>query len=229
MSARTISLARAAAIASALAAASCVAPPPDFDYHAYLEHMPRSILVLPPLDESIDVDAAYGFLSRVSKPLAERGYYVFPVAVVDAMMKENGLPTPGEMNQVSLHKIDEVIGADAVMYVTVKSWGTSYHVLDAATVVTVEARLLDVKTGTEIWRGVRTAEHHSSSGGSEPFSMLAAALVTQMTSSTGEYSRSLSVAADQMLFYDPHQGLLPGPYDPGRDDEMKKRDLHRPN
>ena len=68
-----------------------------FDYSAYLAHMPRSILVLPPTNESTEVMAPYIYLSTVTRPLAEQGYYVFPVAVIDSMMKENGLSSPEEM------------------------------------------------------------------------------------------------------------------------------------
>jgi hypothetical protein len=214
------------ALAASGVLASCTTPV-DYDYSAYLNHMPRSILVLPPLDETIEVDVASGCLSHITRPLAERGYYVFPVAVVDAMMKENGLPTSGEMQQVSLKKLDEVFGADAVMYLTVKEWGTSYKVVDTATIVTIDARLVDVKTGIELWRGQKTAEVHSSSGAGDPFSLLAAALVTQVISTTTDQSRALSATTDQLLFFDPHVGLLPGPYDPHRDEELKARKLTR--
>jgi hypothetical protein len=225
MSATKLSFACALSILAALPIASCVAPPVDYDYTEYLAHMPRSILVLPPLDETIEVDAGCGAMSRVTRPLAERGYYVFPVAVVDAMMKENGLPTAGEMHQVSLKKLDEVFGADAVMYMDIKNWGTTYHVIDTATTVTIQAQLVDIKTGTELWRGQKTLEMHSSSGGSEPISMLVAALLTQAMSPAINESRHLSADVDQSLFFDPHVGLLPGYYDPHRDVEMKDRKL----
>ena len=44
-----------------------------------------------PLNASPDVKATYSYLSTVTRPLAERGYYVFPVAVVDQVLKDNGL------------------------------------------------------------------------------------------------------------------------------------------
>ena len=74
---------------------SCVTPP--YDYGPYLEHLPHSILVIPPLNTSPEVNAPYSYLSTVTLPHAERGYYIFPVAVVDAFLKENGMPTPGEI------------------------------------------------------------------------------------------------------------------------------------
>ncbi len=136
------------------------------DYSAYLEHMPRSILVLPPLNNSVEPAAPYIYISTVTRPLAERGYYVFPVAVIDLMMKENGLPTPGEMHQVSLAKIDEILGADAVLYVTIEEWGTEYHIISSTTKVRILATLVDVKTGKTLWSGRHAAVHGS--GGGDP-------------------------------------------------------------
>ena len=62
-----------------------------YDYTNLRAHPPRSILVLPPINESTDTRGTYGYLSTVTKPLAEMGYYVYPVAVVNQFMKENGL------------------------------------------------------------------------------------------------------------------------------------------
>ena len=60
---------------------------------------------------------------------------MFPVAVIDAFLKENGMPTPGEMHKVSLARVREVTGADAVLYVTLEDWGQHYNVVSSQTVV----------------------------------------------------------------------------------------------
>src|ERR1041385_2330536 len=86
------------------------------DYTAFREHRPRSILVLPPLNRSTVVEGTYGYLSTVTMPLAEMGYYVFPVSEVDEFLKENGMPTAGEMHQIPLNKVSEILGADAVLF-----------------------------------------------------------------------------------------------------------------
>jgi hypothetical protein len=91
----------AAILASLLALAGCQTVKP-YDYTNFRAHPPRSILVLPPLNESTAVEGTYGYLTTVTRPVAERGYYVFPVAVVDQFMKENGLPTANEMQQAPL-------------------------------------------------------------------------------------------------------------------------------
>ena len=77
-------------------------------------------LVLPPVNESLDTSASYSFLTHVTLPLAEGGYYVFPVAVVEETFRENGLTNPEEIHSLGLDKLYEVFGADSVMYITIK-------------------------------------------------------------------------------------------------------------
>lgn len=74
----------------------CVAPPKSLDYSAYKQARPRSILVLPPVNESPDVKATYGVLAQVTVPLAEAGYYVVPVALADETFRQNGLSTASD-------------------------------------------------------------------------------------------------------------------------------------
>ena len=64
------------------------APKKSYDYTAFRQSKPKSILVLLPKNESPDVKAGYGVLSQVTLPLAEAGYYVFPVAVVETPLNK---------------------------------------------------------------------------------------------------------------------------------------------
>ena len=192
--------------------AGCETPP--YDYTSFRAHPPRSILVLPPLNESTDIRATYGYLSTVTLPAAERGYYVFPVAVIDIVMKENGLPTAWEMQQVDLKKIDEVIGADAVLYITVKEYGTKYRIVDSDTVVQAEGKLVDVKTGILLWEGKGRLEKSSSEGSNNGLYDLIAAIINQIASSKTDQAHQLSWVVNYQMLTTKDHGLLPGPYLP---------------
>src|SRR5690349_11758531 len=146
-----------ALFALGLALAGCQTVKP-YDYTNFRAHPPRSILVLPPLNESTEVQGTYGYLSTVTQPIAERGYYVFPVEVVDQFLKQNGMPTAGEMHQVPLKKVSEIVGADAVLFLTLKQYGSKYVVLNSVTTVQVEAKLVDTRTGVLLWEGVGMAQ-----------------------------------------------------------------------
>lgn len=184
-----------------------------YDYTNYRAHPPRSILVLPPLNESTTLAGTYGYLSTVTFPLAEMGYYVFPVAVVDQLLKENGMPTAGEMHQVPLHKIAEITGADAVMFVTLQQYGSKYQLINSKTVVQVKARLTDTRTETLLWEGTALAQQDSGGSGNI-FADLIAAAIVQAISSTGDNAHNVSRLANANLFRTKDTGLLYGPYNP---------------
>ena len=193
-----------------------------YDYGPLIEHMPRSIVVLPPLDETPEVDACYGWLSTITRPLADQGYYVFPVALVDRIMRENGLPTPGEMHQVSLSKLSEVFGADAVLYVTVKEWGTSYRVLASVTTVHVTARLVDLATGSQIWAGQSRVRRNPNDNQNGLLGMLIGALVNQVATSIADPTVDVARDANSSLVGNSSHGLLYGPRHPQHEEQLRE-------
>lgn len=200
-------------LAASLALTGCVASKP-YDYTNFRAHPPRSIVVLPPLNQSTDIKGTYSYLSTVTRPLAEMGYYVFPVVEVDELMKENGLPTAGEMHQVPLDKIGQIIGADAVLYVTLKQYGSKYEVISSVTTVSAEAKLVDVKTGLTLWEGSATAQQSSGDSGGGIIGALITAAVTQIVNSATDPAHDVSSMANYQLFTPKDRGLLSGPYYP---------------
>jgi hypothetical protein len=186
------------------------------DYTAFEAYAPKSILVLPPVNQSVDETAPYVFLSQVTKPLAEQGYYVFPVAVVDHFMKQNGQYIAADMHAIPSSKLAKIFGADAVLYVSINDWGQKYQLIDSQTIVDFSARLVDAKTGVELWAGSK----QMSQGGSDNDNdlgiagMLVAALVNQVVNDVIDRSKDVAATANQQLFGSDVVGLLPGPYLP---------------
>jgi hypothetical protein len=199
-----------AAASTLLALAGCAANQP-YDYTNYRAHPPRSILVLPPVNESVAVEGTYGYLSTVSQPLAELGYYVFPVALVDQLLKENGMPTAYEMHQVALNKVVEITGADAVLYPTLKVYGSKYHVLSSDTTVHVAATLVDTRTGSTLWQGEGIGQQGSGGSGNIFADMIAAAVVQAINSGT-DRAHGVSRLANVNMLYKKKAGLPFGPY-----------------
>jgi hypothetical protein len=213
MSFRTVG--RVATIMAALALAGCQTVKP-YDYTNFRAHPPRSILVLPPLNESTAVEGTYGYLTTVSRPVAERGYYVFPVAVVDQFMKENGLPSANEMQQAPLAKMAEVTGADAVLFLDLKQYGAHYQILNSTVVVEVAAKLVDTRTGTLLWEGHGTAQQ-ANNGSGNIFADLIAAAITQALNKHTDRAHQVSRLANANLFFPEQTGLPYGPYNPKYD------------
>ena len=207
---------------SAALAAGC-APTPKVDYNTFRANLPASILVLPPVNRTVEVDAPYRYLSTISQPLAENGYYVFPVAVVDTYMKENGLHTPDDMHAVALDKLAEVFGPDAVLYLTIIEYGQKFQIITSTTVVKVEATLVDAATGVTLWEG--TAQVTQSSDGSSAglLGMIIVAAMSQIFQSISDHAHTLSTQANIQLITAPHSGLLLGPYHPEHENDQRGR------
>ncbi|MEY8212446.1 MAG: DUF799 family lipoprotein [Colwellia sp.] len=194
-----------------LLAAGCATVPTD--YSAFKKSQPRSILIIPPNNNSLEVNAPYIYLSTLSRPLAEKGYYVFPVSVIDHFLKENGLPTPAEMNGISLEKISEHIGADAVLYISITDWGQKFLIIESKTVVEAKLKLVDVKTGVTLWQSTALAQKSSGDGGGGLAGALVGAIVTQILASTiSDPTPSLARQANNVAINSERHGLPNGPY-----------------
>ena len=142
-------------------ATGCASTPKSYDYTAFKQSRPRSILVLPPTNGTPEVTASYGMLSQMTLPLAESGYYVLPVTLVDETFRQNGLTQPEDIAALPLTKLEEIFGADAALYVNITKYGTVYVLLNSESVVTAEARLIDLRSGATLWEGSASASSTS--------------------------------------------------------------------
>ncbi|ACB65388.1 DUF799 domain-containing protein [Burkholderia ambifaria] len=196
---------------------ACAQPVKRPDYTAFKKSQPRSILVLPPINETSDVTATYGMLSQMTLPLAESGYYVVPVAVMDETFKQNGLTNAAEIQQTSPAKLREIFGADAALYSKVSQYGTVYRILASATVVSASAKLVDLRTGDVLWQGRASAssDEGGNSGGGGLIGMLVTAAVKQIANTLMDQSHSVAAyTSTRMLSAGPPNGLLYGPHSP---------------
>ena len=73
----------------------------------------------------VDVTAPDYFLSTVPIPLAERGYYVFPVNLVKRVLEDDGLSDAVLVHSADPKRLAALFGADAVLYVTIERWDAS--------------------------------------------------------------------------------------------------------
>lgn len=206
-----------AALALSTVMAGCASTKSPMDYSAFKQSNPASILVLPPINHSNEVLAPYGVLANVTVPLAEAGYYVFPVALVDETFKNNGLTVAEDIHAVPAKKLNEIFGADAVMYIEVQEYGTSYAVLSSDTVVVVQAKLVDSKTNEILWQGkARAASSEQNDGnGGGIVGMLVEAAVTQIMETAMDTGFEIAATASaRLLSPQARNGLLYGPRSP---------------
>ena len=211
---------RLASLLSLLAIAllsGCASKPQNYDYSAFQKARPKTLLVMPPVNDSPDIKATPGVWAQATRPLAEAGYYVYPVTLVDETFRQNGVDTANDAQDVPYGKLREFFGADAAVYLRVKKYGTSYAVITSDTRVEVEARILDLRSGAVLWEGKAAAssaeQQQQSQGGL--IGLLVAAVVHQIVGTATDAAFNYAGIANARLLAAPRfNGVLPGPRSP---------------
>lgn len=215
----------AAALAVVVLSGCAVKPPAPYDYTEYKISNPKSILVLPPVNKTPEVRAPYSMMAQVTFPLAESGYYVMPVSLVDETLKENGVDQAQDAHELPSAKLRDIFGADAALYITMTKYGTVYQVLDSNTTVSAEARLVDLKTDKVLWTGSATAstaeQQNQNQGGLA--GMLITAIVKQIVGTVTDQSHPMAgLTSQRLLSAGRLNGMLHGPRSPHYKKEADK-------
>lgn len=194
----------------------CVTPPPPPDTTAFRASRPASILVLPPLNRSPDIGAGPSVLAQTVRPLAEAGYYVVPVTLMAETFKHNGLTVPEDIHAVAPERLREIFGADAGLYLTVQRYGSQFALFDSAAVVTIEGRLIDLRSRQELWHGSATATNQQNNQQQNSLgALVVSAMLKQALNQALNTSHPVAgIAAQRLLTPAPHNGLLSGPRSP---------------
>lgn len=193
----------------------CAKQMPSYDYSELKESKPKSILVVLPVNNSVDVKADTSVLARATYPLAELGYYVYPVSLVDEVFKQNGLTDGHAIRSANIKKIYDIFGADSILYINVDKYGTSYKVFDSVTEVELEGKLVDLKTGKTLWEGTGYFAQGSTHSNDGALVALVKAAVSQIIDTTKDKGYEVSASAMSSLVHvGKNGGLLVGPRHP---------------
>jgi len=203
-------------LALAILLQACATPPTPYDYSAFKQGRPASLLVLPPLNDSPEVNATAGVWAQSVRPLAEGGYYVFPITLVAETFRQNGLDNAADIQEVSPQKLHEFFGADAAVYIRVIDYGTTYKVLSSDTRVAVEGKIIDLRSGQLLWQGqaaASSAEQQQNQGGL--IGVLVAAVIKQISDTVTDAAFNYAAIADyRLLGAAQPNGVLTGPRSP---------------
>jgi len=203
-------------LALAILLQACATPPTPYDYSAFKQARPASLLVLPPLNDSPEVNATAGVWAQSVRPLAEGGYYVFPITLVAETFRQNGLDNAADIQEVSPQKLHEFFGADAAVYIRVIDYGTTYKVLSSDTRVAVEGKIIDLRSGQLLWQGqaaASSAEQQQNQGGL--IGVLVAAVIKQISDTVTDAAFNYAAIADyRLLGAAQPNGVLTGPRSP---------------
>lgn len=200
--------------AMALGVAGCTSTKPVYyDYTRFREEDPRSILVVPVVNKSVDVDAPNYFLATISYPLAGKGYYVFPINLVKRVMEDNGLADAGMVHQAEPQQLAKLFGADSVLYITIEEWSAKYAITTTKVTVTFSYILKSGLTGEELWSAKMTEiyQPQNSDTGNLLANLIVAAVNAAITKAKPNYM-PLAQQANQRACSQAYYGLPAGPY-----------------
>lgn len=197
-------------LAVVLATGCAVAPKTDLS--AFKAAAPRSILVVPAVNRSLDVDAANYVLSTLAMPLAEKGFYVFPVNTTKVILEQEGLYEGEQIHNEPPVALAKIFDADAVLYVTINRWDAKYAIL--ATTVTVEFDYRIVaKDGAEIWKATQRMQYSpQTQNAGHPIATLIAAAINAAVARAAPNYLPLTRQANQQVFVLGPTAIPNGPY-----------------
>jgi hypothetical protein len=192
--------------------AACATQKVPQDQSAFVRAAPRSILIVPIENKSLEIDAANYMLSTLTVPLAEKGYYVFPVNTVKVVLERDGLYEPEKVRQVDPQKLASYFGADAILYVGINRWDAQYAVLATSVTVDLTYRLVS-KSGEELWRARKTMQYtpQTSNAGHPLATLVAAAVQAAITKALPDYM-PLARQANTAVFETDVTAWPQGPY-----------------
>jgi hypothetical protein len=199
-------------LGSVLMLTACVGAPKRYDYAQFRTEAPRSILVVPVINKSVDVNAPDYFLATIATPLAERGYYVFPVNMVKSVLSDDGLSDANLVHSGDPRRLGELFGADAVMYISIERWDAKYVVLSTTVTVELNYTIKSAHTGQVLWSNHQQVVYQPQANSGGLAGLLANAIVAAIAKAAPNYM-PLAHQANNGAINFKGTGLPAGPYD----------------
>lgn len=94
-------------------------------YAQMYEERPVTLLIMPPVNYSTNVDAKEFLYTSISRPLAEAGYYVISPLLAMEIFKAESAYDSELFIDGPYTKFQEFFGADALVFSEIKSWTKS--------------------------------------------------------------------------------------------------------
>lgn len=179
---------------------------------SFHDAQPKSLLVVPIVNNSVDVQAPTSVLTTLPRVLAEKGYYVFPVNTVKTLLEFEGLYEAAEIHETPPDQLAGLFGADAILYVTIHEWTAQYLLVQTTTIVDFEYRIVH-RDGSPLWSARKSLSYRPDSGNvGNNLSGLIASAITAAFERADPHYLPLTRQANREVFYTDSTALPPGPY-----------------
>jgi hypothetical protein len=153
------------------------------------EEQPRSILVLPPMNQTSAADAKVYYSTTIAEPLSYHGYYIFSIPVVTEILQHEGVYDAEMLYNSPVTKLGEHFGADTVLFTKITHWDTVYFVLGGTLTVGFDCELRSTKTNEELWKYRGVVVIDLAGGSSDILSRIVITAINAMATDYVPYAR----------------------------------------
>ena len=121
----------------------------------YINRDVKRVVVLPPFNDSNDIEASNKLWPHVLQEVAARGYNLVPQSEITAFYEKCHWHQAEEIQQVQggVQGIAKEFKADIVVYTYIRYWGKKALLVSNWVGVQLEAEMLDGQNGSQIWAG----------------------------------------------------------------------------
>ncbi|MBA3988171.1 MAG: hypothetical protein C0463_03455 [Idiomarina sp.] len=163
---------------------ACVSAQPPVDQSRFSEPYTRSVLILPPANQTTAAQASELYYTSLAVPLTRAGFYVFPSLLTQRIMQNEGIIDGAQLDNVDLALFRQMFGTDMVLRTRVTRWDTSYVVITGSVTVSVEYELVSTHSGNILWEYSGSITENT---GSQNTSLLGALLETALNTAQQDY------------------------------------------
>lgn len=119
-------------------------------YPKMYEEKPLCILIMPPINNTNNVDSKEFLYASLAKPLCNFGYYVFPPIMTLDFIKSESAYDSERFLKSDLKNFYKYIGADALLFTKINEWSKS--ALSGEIIVSIDYILKSTKTNEVLFK-----------------------------------------------------------------------------
>lgn len=156
-------------------------------YKGIYDEKPLTVLLMPPINRSTNVEAKEYFHSTLNVPLANAGYYVIPTFLSMEILKRESAYDAELFLNAPLNKFGEVFGADLAVFTIIDKWDKSG--LASKVSVEVEYIIKSVKTNEIVYSRIGDVTYNTSvsTGAAGPWGALANIAASAVNTAATKY------------------------------------------
>lgn len=113
--------------------------------------MPNTILVVPPMNNTVDMSAPDVVWPMVHNIIIRKGYNAPPIEEVKNTLKEHDIHYAGEINIFTPQELGKMFNANAILYTTITDWSTTWLLVYASQTVGLQFVLKSAEDGSILW------------------------------------------------------------------------------